>query len=500
MDFAMDAFYHNVFAGLYFLRSSLVLETPRHKHGSTIVECNLVVLGGWSTEHFKQIAVGELDNVEVHDLASNSSSTRLSQFPFKTGGSAMVSNHRQLYVVGGYYQGHRSAEVHRACWPTGQWSSVAPMTTQRSFCGAVVWKEFLFALGGRGDNGACLSSMEYLSLVGKEADWTAVAGMLEARSSFATAMGSRFLYVFGGFGKGDTPLKSAEVYDFETNLWTELPDMIIARAECSAIILDRFIMVSGGTTKDPFQKGAVPSIEVFDICKNGWLHPAGLPRMRFCRRGHKLHMFNQSIYVVGGEDEQGNDVGPIEVMDIRSASALCHLPLPPVIPAIPRGNLDKLHCEHVERHLQRLKRLKQAYGTAVARTTDTRQKELQNDMRKIQLVTAEREARKKELESQLRTVQCELDHYLHESGLIAMTQELQSSLAHRAQTVFDSHIDSQAERTRAFHDFLRGMPPGSIDGGASSAVSSDLTSAPPMPSINITTAPSFISSLANSDT
>ena len=89
------------------------------------------------------------------------------------------------------------------------------MSTQRKHLGCAVYKNFIYAVGGRDDTTELSSAERYNPQTNQ---WTSVVALKSRRSGVGLAVVNGFLMAIGGFD-GSTYLKSIEIYDSDTNSW-----------------------------------------------------------------------------------------------------------------------------------------------------------------------------------------------------------------------------------------------------------------------------------------
>ncbi|XP_068666843.1 F-box/kelch-repeat protein SKIP20-like [Aristolochia californica] len=111
----------------------------------------------------------------------------------------------------------------------------------------------------------------------KGGGWYRGSSMSTARSFFACAAVGPFVYVAGGHDNQKNALRSAELYDPETNTWRPLPDMADERDECQGFSTGdgRFFWVlSGYGTESQGQFDS--SAELYDTVRCFWTRVDGV--------------------------------------------------------------------------------------------------------------------------------------------------------------------------------------------------------------------------------
>lgn len=98
--------------------------------------------------------------------------------------------------------------------------------------------------------------------------WSKVASMHMARYEFACAVLGGRVYVVGGHGDDGKNLSSVEVYDLQKDEWSHISSMKRARWGCFAWAVDEKIYVMGG--RSSFTIGSSRYIAVYDTSVGQW--------------------------------------------------------------------------------------------------------------------------------------------------------------------------------------------------------------------------------------
>ena len=176
----------------------------------------------------------------------NLSLSSLSRMKVKRVGHAVAKLGQFLYVVGG--SGSKSGgSVERYDLLANQWEDCESMNEMRFGPGIAALDGKLFVVGGQCGN-SISQTVEVFDP--HQGTWTYTTPMIKRRCkpgcTSVYAFNSK-LYVVGGWGKRRSRRKSCEVFDPVTKVWTEVPKMNEARAECSLFVANNHLMVAGGS-------------------------------------------------------------------------------------------------------------------------------------------------------------------------------------------------------------------------------------------------------------
>jgi N-acetylneuraminic acid mutarotase len=180
----------------------------------------------------------------------------------------------KIYVIGGYsgklifrtdggysIDSISSAEVYDP--PTDKWTTLASMSTTRSWLQTEVINGKIYAIGGmnvkvRDSEGKSLSSTEVYDP--STNTWTTLASMSTARATLQTEVVDDKIYAIGGFdGCNPDELLSTEVYDPSTDKWTRLASMSKKRQYFYTEVIDKVIYAIGGMNSTSMESYAVPT-------------------------------------------------------------------------------------------------------------------------------------------------------------------------------------------------------------------------------------------------
>jgi hypothetical protein len=237
----------------------------------------------------------------------------------------------RLMVVGGLREdaGAHVEEILQRRPGSDSWESLPRMTTARATAVTVALSDGrVLVAGGYNEGQEDLDSVEVLATDGS--NWYPVAPMRMARSGAVGGLlhGGKVI-VAGGFvddAEGEPYyLAAAELWDPETNAWTELPPMTKARGGAAACVLPggRFAVVGGwGRSFDDDDGDPIPinhdDGEMFDCARRVWTPlPAAITHGGF-RDNAAMVPVAGGMVVLGGRTVNSQPSAAVELFDEES--------------------------------------------------------------------------------------------------------------------------------------------------------------------------------------
>jgi len=246
-------------------------------------------------------------------------------------GAGIAKSDTHIYVIGGIEKndenpdisGEASSLAHYYSMELNQWDVTLGLNTKRSFLTAEVNGQFLYIIGGKSSTNLALTDVSRILLTGGVPggvwDTVNVHDMTNARAKQSSVIYSGKLYVFGGDDNVDA-MTSCEVYDFKTNLWTDIEPLPAKRMGTAAVVFNDKIWVIGGADyKIPYN-----SIYIYDPTKNTWsTHPTGLQAAQGSFTGARAYLgavvFNNKVWVIGGDND--DKYPPLQTVEICDESS-----------------------------------------------------------------------------------------------------------------------------------------------------------------------------------
>jgi N-acetylneuraminic acid mutarotase len=238
-----------------------------HGHAAEVLGDSLYLLGG--------IDAGA-GRMQVYDVRSNVWTVG-PELPFQAGGSASALIDGKIYVGGGTDGSSVLAEAAVYDPATETWSSIAPMPEPTSHAASGTDGARWYVFGGRGpaDADGVAHALADVQVYDPATDtWTTSGSGPDAPSPLpvgregmggAPFVDGRF-YVIGGRGAngpGADVYDRVDVYDAETNVWTDGPPLATARHGIFPVLVGtRRLVVAGGANRAGAATGA---LEILDI-------------------------------------------------------------------------------------------------------------------------------------------------------------------------------------------------------------------------------------------
>lgn len=180
----------------------------------------------------------------------------------------------------------------------------------------------VYMVGGRGEEGQALSSVEFLNTKQILPEWKPITPLPDKRWGACAACWGEKLYVFGGQTSGDM-LNTAAVYDPADCQWGQIPDMLHCRAQASATAVGKRIYVCGGWGGSGRNSAPLETVERFDPAENMW---EALPSMSAKRFNLAAACVGPFLFVFGGNTDKPEPLKSAERFDARETKDWQSLP------------------------------------------------------------------------------------------------------------------------------------------------------------------------------
>ena len=134
-------------------------------------------------------------------------------------------------------------------------------------------KQLLLCVGGQGGNNSCTEAAVYDC---NTDSWRSAAPSNNKHSYTAAVAWNGTVVVAGGYPMTD----SVEQFDPQTNTWTALPNLLVARCYHSLVNMDGRLYVIGGLGSDSDGEQVLSSVERYDAETKTWINQPTLNTAR----------------------------------------------------------------------------------------------------------------------------------------------------------------------------------------------------------------------------
>ncbi|OCT94184.1 kelch-like protein 34 [Xenopus laevis] len=192
-----------------------------------------------------------------------------------------------------------------------KWRSVTSLPLKVQHHCTCVIGNFLFVVGGetpeRSQNGTKDSSLSITNIVYRYDprfdQWLQVSGMLENRAQFSSCIIDNYIFAIGGRGDQQTILSSVELYDINRDTWTKSKDLPFKMHGHASTVHNNIIYISGGKTDT--QVNSSKDVYSWNRLEGQWKKQAPMSIARF---GHQMATVKDAIFTFLGIYEPFSDI------------------------------------------------------------------------------------------------------------------------------------------------------------------------------------------------
>jgi N-acetylneuraminic acid mutarotase len=120
------------------------------------------------------------------------------------------------------------------------------------------------------------------------------------------------IYVAGGYTGSAAVSDLVEVYDPANGTWDTAAPMPQPLHHAATAVIDSVLYLIGGYTNPATPWITTDNVVAYTATSNQWTPRAPIPT---ARGEHTAAVFENKIYVIGGHDDFGNDIGTVEIYD-----------------------------------------------------------------------------------------------------------------------------------------------------------------------------------------
>lgn len=275
------------------------MSAGRGATASVIVNDDIYVSNGY------QAKASDARYVEKYNITTNSWSILNSTLLPKRFANSETYNNK-IYIFNGWGNSH----LEIVDLATNTLSKGAVNRSYTGNAGSAIHNGRIYVFGGSGLNGAATtvfsSKFQYYDIVLNT--WNPLPDMPTAREAKGKIVNDK-LYVIGGFN--GTPSRLINVYDLNTNRWTDKYTMPVGISGHSLAVSGNKIFIVGGLNNQSF-------LAYFDTTTNK-LHQ--LSSNMIPRRNAAAEVYNNKLYIIGGSTTSltSSAIKSIQVADINES-------------------------------------------------------------------------------------------------------------------------------------------------------------------------------------
>ena len=288
------------------------MPTPRFNFGTCVVDGKVFAIGG-DVDKFGDISIPTVEMYdpetdtwerkgEMPTARAGVSTVVVDGKIYAIGGGQTKKFQRGL---GWVYGGKLLPTIEMYDPVTDTWTQKADMPVPRGGSTCVVDGK-IYIVGGSAANKK-QGRVDNVDVYDPATDtWAAVKSMNHARGVPAVSVVDGKIYVMGGVGWPQMPnhpgpfLSSVEVFDPKNNRWTEIAEMPTPKALHTASVIDGRIYVIGGGFRGNGLFKYLSTVEIYDPETDRWTQEPDMPTDR---SGHRAEVINGNIYIFGGSND-----------------------------------------------------------------------------------------------------------------------------------------------------------------------------------------------------
>lgn len=214
-----------------------------------------------------------------------------------------------LYVIGGTTDGSDAASFNQKYDSAGDsWSQLSPMTNPRQAACSAVYQTSIFLFGGYDSSSSFTDTTQVYHT--NNDTWVQLNQPLPSGKTLfcsAATVGDT-IFVVGGVSEVAGVLDTIQAFNVLTKTWdttTTFPTLSVPRSGISAVALQGFVYIIGGTVDGV---SGYDTVETYDPISNTLVEDDPMPTPRF---GHFANVVGDSIVVTGGFNNF--NIAPVEL-------------------------------------------------------------------------------------------------------------------------------------------------------------------------------------------
>lgn len=189
---------------------------------------------------------------------------------------------------------------------TNTWSYKTDMITGRAYSQATVVDGTIYLMGGITPTQDLDLNEAYNPVTNT---WVTKQKMPAALHAFSSIAVNKKIYVIGGYTYAGTVTNSVYSYDTTTNTWATLSPLSTPKACIGLVALDNKIYAFGGQTKNSGATNSLNNVDVYDIETNSWSQKN--PMLNTIS-GENAFVYNGHIFIAGGNNIINNKYNTVD--------------------------------------------------------------------------------------------------------------------------------------------------------------------------------------------
>lgn len=242
--------------------------------------------------------IGRLSTIECYN-PMHRAWNKVAEFKFELSSPACAEMGGKMYITGGKNAKNRAVPTVAYFDPYyKEITLTSDLNIARFGHGLVMLDNYIYAVGGYGDDGGRVASVERYSE--KTRKWESIHPLLNVRSALGCDALRGKIYVAGGYGPGTTTnqlVSSVEMYDPQVKHWVTVAPLKTPRAHVCCVTYQGKLWAVGGY--DGHQASHV--VEIYDPDTNMWTDG---PSLRKKRSVVVCTVLGDTLYAIGGYDGQ----------------------------------------------------------------------------------------------------------------------------------------------------------------------------------------------------
>lgn len=297
------------------------MDIERNYFRSCLLDNSIYIFGGEDKEH------KYLSSAKAYDIGTNKW-TSLVNLPNLISDPHVCELNKKIYIIGGWHMGTATS------WPSNLnfeynpeldgYSAMknCPSVTASSPSCALDNKIYIFGNRDSSNQNPQKKVFRYDPVTD---NWDTLPGMIHEHTLGDAVSLDNKIYLLGGAVESGVIYYSvhgkSEMFDPETNSWTELKDMPFPVANHTSIVHNNKILVFGGDSAYFQYINSVYGsklIQEYDPLTDSWRLMEGMP---FYRSGHAAQKLGDLVFIIGGVDRPEHKLKEVWRFDLNYLEA-----------------------------------------------------------------------------------------------------------------------------------------------------------------------------------